>query len=152
MKIVVMFFLLLISVSILISCCNEHNDSEGIIVSDLKVGDYSQSYDCLNLPDTICIRDDSTYQEIFKIDSKKSSCKGLILPSIDFNKNSILIYQYHEGGRIFFHRNVQVDSINKVITYYISTTRCFCPDKCENTDQNIVIVPKIGKDYKVKYK
>ena len=152
MKIILKFILVLICTCMLISCCNEHDDNNGIIISDLNVGDNWQGYDCLNLPDTVCIRDDSSYRKIFKIDTTKSTCKGLVLPTIDFNKNSILIYQKNEDGRIFFHRNVQVDSVNKLITYSISTTRCFCPDKCENADQNIVVVPKIGIDYKVKFK
>jgi hypothetical protein len=152
MNIALRFILALISINLLISCCNEHDDSSGIIVSDLQIGDYWQGSDCLNLPDTVCIREDSAYQRIFKIDSTISTCKGIVLPSIDFNKNSILIYQKNGGGRIFFHRNVQVDSAKKVVIYSISTTRCFCADKCENADQNIVVVPKIGRDYKIEYK
>jgi hypothetical protein len=151
MEVVIRFILLLIYVSVLISCCNEHDDNTGIIISDLRFGDYPLGDNSLKLPDTICIRDDSTYQRIFKIDSTKSNGE-LGLPSIDFSKNSILIYQKNESGRIYFHRSVQADSVNKVITYSISTTRCFCPDKCDNSDQNIVVVPKIGKDYKIIYK
>jgi hypothetical protein len=152
MKFSFIFISTLISINLLISCCNEHDDSSGIIVSELKIGDYWQSYDCLKLPDTLCIKDDSTYQKIFKIDPTNSTCNGLILPSIDFNKNSILVYQKNEGGRTFYHRNVQVDSTNKIITYSISTTQCFCPDKCESFNQNIVVVPKIDKDYIIKFK
>jgi hypothetical protein len=133
------------------SCCNEHDDNSGMIMSDFHVGDFSQGYDCFNLPDTICIRDDSTYQKVFKTETTKSSCAGLSLPLIDFNKNSILIYQ-KGGGLEYYHRQVQIDTVGKIVIYSISTTRCFCPDKCSRANQNMVIVPKIGKDYKVQFK
>ena len=152
MRIIIRFILVTISICILISCCNEHDDNSGIIIINFNIGDDSQKYDCLNLPDTICICDDSTYRAVFKITSTNSKCNDIVIPNVDFTIHSVLIYQKSLGGRIYYHRNVQVDSLNKIVIYSISTTKCFCADVCENNDQNIVLVPKIGKDYKIKYK
>ena len=151
MKFIIRFLFTLIYTSTLISCCHEHSESNGVIISDFKVGTDKQTYDCLSLPDTACIRDDSTYRAVFKINSSRETCNGLVLPKIDFNKNSILIYKKDIGGRLFFHRDVLINSNTRVVTYIIATSKCFCPDKCETYDQNIVVVPKIGKEYTVRF-
>jgi hypothetical protein len=146
------FLSLLILIFIVLSCCHEQNDSSGVIVSDYKIGDYYEGIECLETPDTACIRDESTYKAMFILDTTSNNCKGLTLLNVDFTKYSILINHKQNGGRIFFHRNVTVDSVNKLVTFQITTTSCFCPDKCVNTDLNIVLVPKIDKTFKIIYK
>jgi hypothetical protein len=134
------------------SCCNEHDDNNGIIVSDYKIeGDYEDTYYCLKTPDTACVRDNLTYKTLFVVDTISNNCKRLILPSIDFSQYSLLVNRKWTNGNIYYHRNVTVDSLNKTVTFQISTSSCFCPDKCSRFDLNIVIVPKISSDYKIIY-
>jgi hypothetical protein len=134
------------------SCCNEKDTNSGIILSDYKIDtDYFYPY-YLITPDTACIRDDLAYRTKFIIDTACNKCKDLTLPEVDFSKVSLLVNRKSIGGRTFFHRDVTVDSANKTITFRITTTGCFCPDKCESFDLNIVIVPKISNDYKIIYK
>ena len=150
---------LILLISIIISCCNEHDEDSGIIKSDYAIGgtynfdgnSYNVDNDCLLTPDTACIRNDSIYKSLFKIDSS-SYCKAAILPTIDFNKYSILVNRKSTSGRVYFHRNVIVDSINKTIIYQISTTYCHCIDICFSKASNIVLVPAISMDYKIIYK
>ena len=133
------------------SCCHEHGDDEGIILSLYKISDGPSHANCLKTPDTACIRTDSELTALFVLNTTSDGCSGLSLPTIDFNKYSLLVNRKKTGGRIFFHRNVKVDSANKTVTYQITTTKCFCPDKCANDALNIVVVPKIGNDYKIIY-
>jgi hypothetical protein len=134
------------------SCCHENDENSGIIISDYKIeADYFYPY-YLTTPDTACIRDDLTYRTKFVIDTACHNCKNLTLPEVDFSKVSLLVNRKSIGGRTFFHRNVSVDSVRKTLTFQITTTSCFCPDKCESFDLNIVIVPKISNDYKIIYK
>jgi hypothetical protein len=134
------------------SCCHEQDDNSGAILTDYKIGaDYFYPH-CLTTPDTACIRDDSSYRESFIIDTTCYNAKNLTLPTIDFSKYSLLVNRKFWSGRVYFQRNVTVDSINKIVTYQITTTSCFCPDKCESFALNIVIVPRISNDYKVIYK
>lgn len=134
------------------SCCNENDENSGIILSDYKIGtDYFYPY-YLITPDTACIRDDLTYRTKFVIDTTCNNCKNVTLPEIDFSKVSLLVNRKTIHGRTYFHRDVTVDSISKIITFQITTTGCYCPDKCESLDLNIVIVPKISDDYKIIYK
>ena len=139
---------------ILQSCaCNKHNSNSGIIESDFNfTNGYANPIECLKIADTLCIRDDSTYKNIFKIDYYNSNCKDLYLPKIDFDKNSILVYNTQERGNLYFNRNVLVDSIHKIVTYNIKTSSCYCYDVCESPELNIVIVPRIDKSYKVIFK
>jgi hypothetical protein len=143
----------------MISCCNEHNEDSGIIKSDYTIGgtdnsnglNYNVDIRCLLTPDTACIRNDSVYKALFKIDST-SECKNAILPTIDFNKYSLLVNRKSVSGNVYFHRNVFIDSINKTITYQISLEYCHCADMCHSEESNIVLVPAISKDYKIIYK
>ena len=146
--------LVLSLIVILGSCCNESGSSSGQIISDFEVTNYQEykHYDCYNIIDPICIRNDSTYEKTFTLASQNNDCNELILPSVDFAKNSILIYPIFEGSRAYFTRNVQIDSLNKVVTYTISIDKCFCPGKCETFDYNMVLVPAIGIDYEIEYK
>lgn len=144
------FFVLLIFLNG--SCCHEIDENSGIILSDYKIDcDFFYPY-FLSTPDTACIRDDMTYRNTFVIDTSFNGCKNLSLPSIDFSKVSLLVNRKQFGGRTYFHRNVTVDSTSKRVIFQITTSTCFCPDKCENLDLNIVIVPKISIDYKIIYK
>jgi hypothetical protein len=141
------------------SCCNEHNEDSGIIKSEYILGgsntlggsNYNVDIDCLITPDTACIRNDSEYKELFRIDSV-SYCKNATLPSIDFNKYSLLVNRKSILGRVYFHRNVVVDSLNKIITYQISIQYCRCIDVCHSQESNIVLVPAISKDFRIVYK
>jgi hypothetical protein len=135
-------------------CCNKEDTNSGAIVSNLDIGnldDFTQM-DCYSYLDTLCILNDSTYQAAFTLNSPSSKCKAVLKPNVDFEKYSILIYRKLEGGNLVFHRHVAIDTINKLVTYRISTDNCFCADKCETESFNIVLIPKIGKDYKVEYK
>ena len=52
------------------SCCNEHDENNGIIVTDYKIeGDYADQYYCLKTPDTACVRDTLTYHTLFVVDT-----------------------------------------------------------------------------------
>jgi hypothetical protein len=135
-------------------CCNENEDSSGSISADLDISNYTDwdDYGCFHFPDTMCIRDDSTYQQQFKIISSDDDCKQLSLPVIDFSKYSLLVYRKSEGGRIFYHRNVSIDTVNKIVRYSISNSKCFCPDKCQSGSLNMVLIPKVGNEYAVEYK
>jgi len=135
------------------SCCNEKNENSGIIISDYKIEEADYFYPSyLITPDTACIRDDISYRTKIVIDTSYNSYKNLTLPVIDFSKVSLLVNRKFPNGRIFFQRSVYVDSVSKTVTFQITTTSCYCPDKCESLDLNIVIVPKISSDYKIIYK
>jgi hypothetical protein len=123
-----------------------------MIISDYKIDTDIFYPRFLKTPDTACIRDDNTYRNSFIIDTSNNRYKNLSLPTIDFSKVSLLVNRKFYGGRTFFHRNVSVDSVLKTVTFQITTSSCFCPDKCESFDLNIVIVPKISNNYKVIYK
>jgi hypothetical protein len=142
----VLFSLVIFTVS---SCCNKDNTNSGKIISDFEIQNYNIYTDqsCLNIPDTICIRYDTTFTRIFKTD-----CKGPIIPHVDFTKNSLLIYQKHQEGIVLFHRDVKFDTIAKIVKYTINFSKCFCYDKCETNDYNMIIVPRIPDNYKIVYK
>jgi hypothetical protein len=136
------------------SCCNKSNENSGSIIADLNIDNfpYYQQLDCYNIPDTCCIRDDSTYKSIFSIIAPSSNCDQLTLPNIDFEKTSILIYKIFEHSIAYFHKNVEIDTMNKTATYSISISHCICPDQCRTYSYNIVVVPKIPIDYKIIFK
>lgn len=148
------FNIVVLCLLILQSCvCNKHNTNSGIIESDFNfTNGYANPVECLTMADTLCIRDDSTYKNLFKIDYYNPNCKFLHLPTIDFDKNSILVFNANLRGNLYYHRDVNVDSIHKIVTYQIKVSNCFCYDVCESPDLNIVIVPRIDKTYKVIYK
>jgi hypothetical protein len=135
------------------SCCNETDENSGIIHSNLSIeGFYVVTYDCLNLPDTACIRDTNQFNEIFKFTGTNSDCGKIILPEIDFTKFSILINHKSGGGKLFYHRTVNVDSIFKIVTYLITIESCPVFVDYETDSYNLILVPKIGNDYKIDYK
>ena len=138
---------------VMYSCCNESDENSGIIHSDLSIdGFYIVTYDCLNLPDTACIRDENQYNEIFRIIGTDSDCGKIIMPEIDFAKYSILINHKSGGGKHFYHRTVNVDSTAKIVTYLITSESCPVFTDYETDSYNLVLVPKIGTDYKIDYK
>ena len=143
---------LVLLISIIISCCSEHDEDSGIIKGDYRISDDFTNIECLKTPDTACIRNELKYRDLFVIDTSAHVCKNMVLPTIDFNKYSLLVNRKNTRGNLYFHRNVIVDSINKIITYQISTTSCFCADVCESNNLNIVLVPSISSDYKIIYK
>ena len=130
---------------IIAACCNESDSNSGLIISKLDI-DYI-NYTLLDIPDTSCIRSDSSYKILVVDISEQSN-----LPYINFDKYSILTNLKLENGRIFCDRIVTVDSLNKTVTYTVKTKSCKCMDKCDNSDYNMVLVPKIGNDYKVIFK
>lgn len=135
------------------ACCNEENENYGIIDSELSIdGFYIMTYDCMNLPDTACIRDSSAYLQVFKISPNGDGCGSINLPPVDFSKHSILINHYEDWGKLFFQRTVTVDSINKVVTYKITKSSCKTIVETQTDSYNIVLTNKIGEDYKVVFK
>ena len=135
------------------SCCNESNENSGVIQSDLNIdGFYIVTYKCLDLPDTVCIRDSAKYEEIFKVKGTDSDCGKIKLPNVDFAKYSILVNHKDNSGKIFYHWSVTVDSTNKIVTYLISTVSCPIFVDYETESYNIILVPKIGNDFKIRYK
>jgi len=125
----------------------------GLIVSDLQISDFDEVHDvsCYNIPDTLCIRDDATYRKTFARISFTSDCSTLTLPPVDFSEYSILIYKRYEHGNVRFHRNVIVNTHNKVVVYTITTRNCYCADACRTVSYNMVLVPKVEQGYKVIY-
>jgi hypothetical protein len=135
------------------SCCNKSSENFGIIQDDLNIdGFYIVTYDCMNLPDTACVRNNEEYHTLFKITSTNSDCGKITLPFVDFTKNSLLIYHKDNGGKIFYQRTVTVDSTKKIVTYLITTASCPVIMDYRTETYNIVFVPKIGLDYKIEYK
>ena len=127
------------------SCCDENDSYSGVIISviDLDFINYTN----LNLPHTGCIQTDSSYKSLVTEPSLWDE-----MPLVDFTKQSVLINYKHVNNRIFCDRNVIIDSIKKNVTYTVFAESCNCMDKCKNYDYNIVIVPKIGSDFKILYK
>jgi hypothetical protein len=148
------FTILVLFIGFLSSCCNEKDENSGSIISNFSIDNFNEYnyFHCFDLYDTICIRNDSVYKKIFSLKDQKTECTSIILPKIDFSKNSILIYYVNSGGRTYFHRHVEIDTLNKLVTYTIATVGCFCPDKCISSSYNIVIVPRIKDNFKVEYK
>jgi hypothetical protein len=145
------FLSLVLLLVLAISCCNKDDENDGAIVSDLNIPGLNNTdqRECFSFLDTLCILNDSAYQAAFT--TTNSKCKSVSRPFVDFNKYSILIYRQFIGGNVRFYRNVTIDTINKIVTYRISTDNCFCPDKCETESFNIVLIPKISEEYKVNY-
>lgn len=143
----------LIIITIITSCCNESDENSGIIWSDLYIEQFGiTNYYCLDLPDTACVRSKDQYNELFKIVGQSKVCNEIVIPEVDFSKFSILINHRTNKGKKFYHKNVTVDSNNKVVTYLISIESCPIVVDSETESYNIVLVPKIGEDYKVEYK
>ncbi len=147
------YTLIIFIILILTSCCNKSDENYGIIQNNLDIdGYYISTYDCLNLPDTACIRNSDQYNEVFSVTGTDSDCKNIKIPDVDFSEYSILINHKEESGKIFFQRTVSVDSLNKIITYLITTEGCPVITDYRTDSYNIVLVPKIGEDYSVEYK
>jgi hypothetical protein len=144
-------FLVLFYIS---SCCNEKNDFTGAVIEEYTIeGNYSYlSYQCLGLIDALCIKNDSAYKSVFKINTADTICADFVLPAIDFEKYTILVSPQSDMKRTFYHKNVDIDSANKLITYTITTTRCMCADVCESFSLNMVAIPKISDDYRIEFK
>jgi len=135
------------------SCCNESNQNFGFIICELNIdGFHISNYHCLNLPDTACIRDSVQFSKIFKISGTDSDCEKIKIPEIDFEKYSILINHKFDKGKKFYQRNVEIDSLNKIVTYLIDIESCMILVDSETESYNIVIVPKIDNNYKIDYK
>jgi hypothetical protein len=148
-------FKIILTTFVLVSaCCNKEDENSGAIISDLIISDLKdyQQIDCYSFLDTLCIRDDSTYEATFTLDPQKAGCNNISRPFVDFSGNSILIYSRFESANLRFNRNVTIDSVKKTVTYTISTDKCFCADKCFTEDFNMVLVPRIGRDYRIIYK
>jgi len=147
-------FCSVLMIALLNSCCTQDNLNYGLIVSDLEIPNFNQNNDdgCYNIPDTLCIKDDETYRKTFARISFTSDCNTLTLPPVDFSEYSILIYKRLVRANARFHRNVIVDTHNRVIVYTITTSNCFCADVCETFSYNIVLIPKLEQGYKVIYK
>jgi hypothetical protein len=134
----------------LASCCDEEDSSKGAIVQDIAVPDFL--FHCISsLPDTMAIRDDSTYAAVFRIDSMERDCDEISFPAIDFSKNSVLVFPKLNGDRDYYQRFVEIDTLNKEVIYSIAVTSCYCVDKCISDNLNIVVVPRIEADYVVKF-
>ena len=138
------------------SCCSVTTENFGIIQSELKISNFDISvYPCMNLPDTACIRDSIEYQQMFKITRNDSTCLKIQLPPVDFNKNSVLLNHKSGNKRIAFHRYVLVDSLTKIVTYLVEEESC--PNNHSmvayySDSYNIVLVPRISKEYLMKFK
>jgi hypothetical protein len=73
--------------------------------------------------------------------------------SIDFNINSLLGFETFYTDSAFFNRNVSIDTINKIIYYNVKITRDIRRFKIRGrvyTETNLVLIPKVTKDYKIK--
>lgn len=142
------YFLLLLS-----GCCRER-DSVGVqILEEIHLDHLFEppGKDCYQLPGTYCIRDDSTFKALFKTKTA-SGCDSISLPSIDFSRYSVLLYYRQDGGRVFYDKQVALDTIDKELTYTIRISgNCFCPDKCMRQDYNLVMVNKVPLNYTVVY-
>jgi hypothetical protein len=138
---------------LLLGCCNKEDENGGAIIADLNIPDLNDfdQRECYSYLDTLCILNDSAYQAAFNFYTPSSKCKAISRPYVDFNKYSILIYKKFEGGNVRFYRHVTIDTIARIVTYRISNENCFCPDKCETESFNIILIPKISKDYRVEY-
>jgi hypothetical protein len=152
-KLVVLIEIILLSVA-LNSCCNKHDENSGVILADFEIENYPdwRIKNCYNLPNTYCIVDDSTYKKIFSRGVHTSECPILKLPALDFSKVSLLIFKKDMPTPTNFNRNVEIDTIQKIISYSIKVKRYFCPDASGSLSYNMVIVPKIGNDYRIEYK
>jgi hypothetical protein len=138
---------------IISSCCNETDENFGIIQNNLNIEGFGiTSYHCLNLPDTCCIRNNNQFAELFKVIGTNPDCDKIILPEVDFTKYSLLINHKENSGKKFYHKTVSVDSANKIVTYLITYESCpiFVDSRTES--YNIVIVPRIGDEYRIEYK
>lgn len=145
------FFILNMLIILISSCCDEKDSSSGSISSDVEIKNYQhwENYNCYKFNDCLSVLDDSTFKSIFRKDSSNNDCKDLELPTIDFSKFSLLVYKKFDNSRLYYHRSVYIDHQNKVVTYSISTTNCFCADVCESSSLNMVLIPKIDSTYKV---
>ena len=146
------FNILLISI-IFNSCCKKHDENSGLIITDFLIDSIPdwKIKECCNIPNTYCIRDDSTYRKIFAITSHNAQYQLFNLPIVDFSKVSILIFKKTMTSPTNFYRNVVIDSNLKRFRYTIKTESYFCPDASGTFSFNMVIVPKVGICYKIEY-
>ncbi len=135
---------------IFVSACCKRDESAGDIVSDINI-DNLGNLACYKLPEQLCIRDDSTFQAIFKLTSSNTGCDTIHLPVVDFSKNSVLLYLKSSADNRHFQRQVTIDNDSKAVHYVINSSKCYCADKCETISLNMVLVTKIPADYKVEF-
>lgn len=138
---------------LLSGCCRERDSTGSQILEEIHLNNLFEppGNDCYLLPETYCIRDDSTFKALFK-PKTASGCDSISLPSIDFSQYSVLLYYRMDGGRVFYDKQVVFDTTLKQVTYAIRISgNCFCPDKCMRQDYNLVLVDKVPDNYTVVY-
>lgn len=141
--------MVLILIQLISACCRKKDSNSGEIEAEITIENTGPpGLGCLIIADTFCIRTDSVYRNFFKQDTNRKNCPVLDLPFIDFNKHTLL-GNFRSGRRDFYHRKVNINHDDRIVTYEITKTSCSCADVCFRASYNMVLIPKLGKDYRV---
>ncbi|MGZ5242597.1 MAG: hypothetical protein ACXWEY_09330 [Bacteroidia bacterium] len=124
--------------------CKVKFGNEGLIVKHIA-DDY-----CWKIAENnFVIRTDSAFHAIIKIDS--ANCAKPIFEEIDFSRYTMLGQYAQTGGcSAGFLRTVTQNNAEKKMIYEVFANGC---GECEelSLSYNIVLVPKIPKDYSVEF-